>query len=322
MSDKILFRCDAGYKSQLGTGHLVRSITIAKILIKKFKVKKKNIIFLIKTEKKYLLGKKIINFEKFRYKSINHKIKNYSLNELKELKKNKFKIVIFDRLGKINLKFIKELKKDHKKIVCLDDESNNKYLCDLSLNPLVYKKSYEKINHFSGNRYNILPTLLFKRRERKISKIKNIFISFGGFDKNNYIKLFYNRIRKDKKFKLINSSYKNLDKFQNMKIFFKNMSLSDLVICSGGLTMYDALNLNKTTIVIDQYKHQLRNINRLRKRGIINYLNKKNINKLFSLINKINKKKKLKKFQKMIIKYNKAQRPMEIIKKINKIYEN
>ena len=107
-----------------------------------------------------------------------------------------------------------------------------------------------------------------------------------------------------------------------MKAFFKNMALSDLVICSGGLTMFDALNLNKTTIVIDQYKHQLRNINRLQKKGIVNYLNKKNINKLYSLINKINKKKKLEKFQKMIIRYKKAQRPMEIIKKINKIYEN
>ncbi len=87
MSDKILFRCDAGYESQLGTGHLIRSITIAKILLKKFKVKKKNILFLIKTEKKYSLGKKIINYEKFKYKSIHYKIKDYSLNELKELKK-------------------------------------------------------------------------------------------------------------------------------------------------------------------------------------------------------------------------------------------
>ncbi len=322
MSDKILFRCDAGYESQLGTGHLIRSITIAKILLKKFKVKKKNILFLIKTEKKYSLGKKIINYEKFKYKSIHYKIKDYSLNELNELKKNRFKVVIFDRLGKINLRFVKELKKDHKQIVCLDDESKNKYLCDLSSNPLIYKKNYRKNNHFSGNKYNIFPTLLFKSRERKISKIKNIFISFGGFDKNNYSRLFYNEIKKDKKFKLINSSSKNANKFQNMKAFFKNMALSDLVICSGGLTMFDALNLNKTTIVIDQYKHQLRNINRLQKKGMVNYLNKKNINKLYSLINKINKKKKLEKFQKMIIKYKKTQRPMEIIKKINKIYEN
>ena len=107
MSDKILFRCDAGYESQLGTGHLIRSITIAKILLKKFKVKKKNILFLIKTEKKYSLGKKIINYEKFKYKSIHYKIKDYSLNELNELKKNRFKVVIFDRLGKINLRFVK-----------------------------------------------------------------------------------------------------------------------------------------------------------------------------------------------------------------------
>ena len=80
MSNKILFRCDAGYENQLGTGHLIRSITIAKILLKKFKIKKKNILFLIKTKNKYSLGKEIISLEKFKYKSINNKIKDYSFN--------------------------------------------------------------------------------------------------------------------------------------------------------------------------------------------------------------------------------------------------
>ena len=170
MSNKILFRCDAGHESQLGTGHLIRSITIAKILLKKFKIKKKNILFLIKTKNKYSLGKKIISLEKFKYKSINNKIKDYSFDELKELKKNKFKLVIFDRLGRINLRFIKELKKNQKKIVCLDDASKNKYLCDLSSNPLVYKKIYNKMYHFSGNRYNVSPTLLFKNKKKKLLK--------------------------------------------------------------------------------------------------------------------------------------------------------
>ena len=54
MLDKILFRCDAGYKSELGSGHLIRSITIAKELNKKYLIKKKNILFLLKNKKKKL----------------------------------------------------------------------------------------------------------------------------------------------------------------------------------------------------------------------------------------------------------------------------
>ena len=34
------------------------------------------------------------------------------------------------------------------------------------------------------------------------------------------------------------------------------MNDSDLIICSGGLTMFDAINLNKITLVTSQYKHQ------------------------------------------------------------------
>ena len=45
MSVKILFRCDAGAVSEIGSGHLIRSITIAKILIKKYKIKKMKYCF-------------------------------------------------------------------------------------------------------------------------------------------------------------------------------------------------------------------------------------------------------------------------------------
>ena len=41
MYKKIIFRCDAGEISGLGTGHLQRSITLFKILKKKFSLKKK-----------------------------------------------------------------------------------------------------------------------------------------------------------------------------------------------------------------------------------------------------------------------------------------
>ena len=54
---KILIRCDAGNISQIGTGHLARCLTICKYLIKKFKFKKKNFIFLVKTNNKYKIAK-------------------------------------------------------------------------------------------------------------------------------------------------------------------------------------------------------------------------------------------------------------------------
>ena len=55
--------------------------------------------------------------------------------------------------------------------------------------------------------------------------------------------------------KIINLNQKKFEKRSN---FFK-ADLSDLVICSGGLTMFDSINLNKITIVTSQFKHQIKN---------------------------------------------------------------
>ena len=42
---KIIFRCDAGNVKELGTGHLIRSLSLAKMLIKSRNIKKKIFYF-------------------------------------------------------------------------------------------------------------------------------------------------------------------------------------------------------------------------------------------------------------------------------------
>ena len=132
-SAKILFRCDAAYIHEVGSGHLIRSITIAKILIKKYHIKKRQILFLVKLKNKHLLGKKILDKEGLNYKILDEKIKDYSLKEYNEIIKHNFKIIIFDRLGCINKNFIKKIKQLDKKIICFDDKSMNKFYADLNL---------------------------------------------------------------------------------------------------------------------------------------------------------------------------------------------
>ena len=51
--NKILFRCDAAYIPEIGSGHLYRCLTIAKLLKKKFKLSNQNILFIIKVSKKF-----------------------------------------------------------------------------------------------------------------------------------------------------------------------------------------------------------------------------------------------------------------------------
>ena len=51
----VIMRSDAGNVQKIGTGNLYRTITIEKLLIKKFKIEKKKIIFITKTTGKFSL---------------------------------------------------------------------------------------------------------------------------------------------------------------------------------------------------------------------------------------------------------------------------
>ena len=160
--ENILFRCDAGKIAEIGTGHLIRSITLAKLLIKRSICKKKNIIFLIKVNKKYKLAKKIIIKEKFKFKILDISIKDYSKDELDFVLKNKFKTIIIDRIGAVSKFFLKGLKSKNKKIILIDDSSKNKKQSDLSINSLIYKNLIK--GQLSGFEYMILPSFFFFRR--------------------------------------------------------------------------------------------------------------------------------------------------------------
>ena len=318
MIKKILFRCDAGEKKELGTGHLIRSISLAKMLVKYENIKKKNIMFLVKTNGKFSISKKILNIENFTYKTINETIKDFSIKEAKKVLENNFELIIIDRLGKINRNFIKILKKYKKKIICFDVFLKKKSLCDMTVNPLIFNKEYKIQNHFSGHKFNILPSNLIKKKLKKKISIKKVFLSFGGYDSKNLMKITRKILNDKHEFKILKVSDKI--KFNSKKKFFEKMQESDLVISSGGLTMFDALNFHKPVIAIPQYHHQRKNIKRLSELGLVKLIEKKEILNLINIINKMDKK-----FLKITLKkikvFNKKQEFRLILKKIKYVYE-
>ena len=161
---KILIRCDAGKVSEVGTGHLARCITICRYLISKYKIKKKNFIFLTKTKKRFAISEEILRKEKFNYIAIPNKIKDYSSEELEIIKKINPKITIIDRLGVINKKFLLSLKKLSIKSILIDDKSNIRKKSNLYLNPLVFEKKKIKFQN-QGFNYSIFPSILFAKKK-------------------------------------------------------------------------------------------------------------------------------------------------------------
>ncbi len=326
MHKKVIIRCDAAEMPIIGTGHLYRCIVIYNFLKKKLNLSNKEIILIIKNKDKFSISNQILKSKKINFIAINSKIKNYSLNEINEINRFSSNLLIVDKWGSINKNCIYRIRKNHKKIVLLDDGSKNRNLVDLSLNSLKLTKNKIK-NNFSGYNYSILPSYFEKNKYQKVVK-KSIFIFFGGYDnKNLNQKLLKNLSLSKSKFRLImhekyQKMFKNRDiniKFYKSKDHYKNLKKSEIVICSGGLGMFDSIFFNKFTICIPQYRHQSININILNKKKIIKKLNVKKIKNVHKIIKSYYRNKanfsKLQKRQKKIINIRSIQNTLNLIYK-------
>jgi len=277
---KILFRCDAANIPAIGTGHVFRSLTIAKLLKNKFKLKNRDIVFLVRSKNKFAKALDILKYSKFKVVRINKSnLRINSTEEAKYLQKNSANLLILDRLGKIKKNFILKIQSSFKKKMIIDDSSMNRKLFDISLNPLIHNVKKLK-NSYIGFSYNILPTFFSKIN---LIKESNIFIFFGGYDKNNLtnkILKFLNYRKVKLNFYLPEMIKKKINKkISNNKIFyFKNnqylsaLNKCDISITAGGLGLLDSIFMKKKVICIPRYNHQLKNAKKIASKSEINLL--------------------------------------------------
>ncbi len=331
LNHKIVFRCDAANIPEIGSGHVYRSLIIAKFLKKRLSLNPKQIVFVVKIKGKFSKNLSILRKSKFQIIKIKSTIKNYSIEEAKELNKLKANIIIIDRLGKVRKNFYKLIKNNFKKKIIIDDSSIQRKLFDLSLNPLI-----QNVPTFQGAKigYRYLILDIFKKINLKTKKNnKNIFLFFGGFDNKNlsqkvinslglikarlniYLPLAYKKSVKIKKNK------HNFIFFKPEK-YFKELNKSNISIISGGIALFDSILYKKKIICIPQYKHQELNAKKIFKTKAINYLNIKNKNfhaRLVDLILKIYKDehylKKINAIQGRIIDIKKVKNTLELFLK-------
>ena len=130
LNHKIVFRCDAANIPEIGSGHLYRSLIIAKFLKKKLSLNPKQIAFVVKIKGKFSKNLSILRKSKFKIIKIKSTIKDYSIEEGKELKKLKANMIIIDRLGKVRKNFYNSIKDSYKKKIIIDDSSIQRKLFD------------------------------------------------------------------------------------------------------------------------------------------------------------------------------------------------
>lgn len=172
----ILFRADAS--SQIGTGHIMRDLVLAK------QFEKENIIFACQDLEGNLTDQ------------IPYPVVILKTNDIKELdqliKKLQIDMIVIDHYD-IDYEFEKELKTQNPKLkIFVLDDTYERHYCDILLNHNICadEKRYEglvpeKCELRCGSQYTLLREEFYEEKGIKREKIYDLFIALGGADTQN-----------------------------------------------------------------------------------------------------------------------------------------
>lgn len=196
------------------------------------------------------------------------------LNELfKILEKKKYDIFINDILN-TSIDYMIALKNCNpaKKIINFEDDGEGIHKADLVINAL-YQDPLVKQMRAGKDYYVCAKTFMFYAPIEIKTEVKNIFISFGGADPQNYTDRLLEIVKKNKynnyNFKVvIGRAKQNIEKlmeyniFENIEVMFdirnmpEVMSECDIAITSRGRTGYELAILGIPTIAMAQNKRE------------------------------------------------------------------
>ena len=288
---EIVFRVDA--TKEIGIGHLMRCLALSEELTNR----RNNCYFLSIVDNE--LVKKI---DKFNVKLL----KQEKFANLKEdldslvrfCKQNRIDWIITDHYG-LDQGYIKELKKNDFKVLSIDDLAKLYYYSDIVVNQnigakkLIFK-SIKNTNFLLGPEYVILRDELLKRKEKnKNSEAKNILLTLGGTDNDNFtfemlktLKAVNDEINIIAVFGPLNPFYKK--NLSNKKNLGKNVQLIhapdnmadlyskvDIAVSAGGSSCYELAYFGIPNIIITIAGNQINMSNELDKQKVSIYIGHK-----------------------------------------------
>ena len=270
---KVAFRVDGS--SDIGMGHVIECLNIAKML------KKKGVhsLFIIKNHPVVL--KKI---RQYRYET---KVLRDSVDEKGHLEltmgfliKNEINLLIIN-LRDVDENFVKGLKDEGFTVVCIDELGGKKLFSDIIINGSAVEEwhDYEtEAKCYFGASYMVMDENFaeFNKKNKKFgSKISKILVTMGGADRTGttikIIRALNGLDKKIKKIIVIGPAFKHRDELKKIipkvkdnnfvfKYDVKSMAglmyEADLAISAGGDTLYQLACTGTPSIALYEDEHE------------------------------------------------------------------
>ncbi len=199
-------------------------------------------------------------------------------------------IIVLD-VSNTDENYIKSLKKNGNKVVSFDDLGAGRDHVDLLIDANLDSSDFSKARSLFGLKYVIVHTRfsVFRNLEKNIpEKIGRVVISMGGTDprcigpeiakcllksgSDFKIGLILGAGFNDKDTKLENMDFvRNNDGkceiHKNLPDLAEILFNADIVICAGGITLYEACAVGTPAFVISQVEHQQQKASKVQNRG-------------------------------------------------------
>jgi len=286
---KFVFRCDGANLPEIGTGHVVRDVAIAKRLVETGLCQSGEVSFVMRVGGSFRLGRDLVADAGFKIEdAADRELAWNSSSEAKILKKSLPTVLVVDRLS-TESSWMRSLKTSVRNIITMDDLGDGAPLATITVNAILYGDSANS-NCLTGYDYLALKPMPKLPTKIKAREVKSIVASFGGYDHRNLAGFFLSSLysfesnllaglsievlvgkeseaRTDSWVELAERTSSlhdcNIRLLIQSENFAQHLAKADLAILSGGLTIFDALSLGIPSIGIPQYDHQLATLQRL-----------------------------------------------------------
>lgn len=241
----------------VGLGHVYNTLLLANDILNH------KITFLVDKESQ-LAYEKIASKNYPVYMQVNQNI----INDIKKFNPD---IIINDRLD-TDENYISKLKELNLTVINFEDLGDGARKADLVINA-IYPEKKVLINHYFGHDYFILrDEFIYSKHKKVTEEVKNIMITFGGVDPNNYTKKVIETIYEYCQLNGIlitviagfgYNKYSTLEEFENIHIeknvtnISKYMLGSDLIFTSAGRTTYEIASIGTPAVVLAQNEREL-----------------------------------------------------------------
>lgn len=295
MNYKILFRCDGASLPEVGTGHVMRDISIAKRLIDDKCIKENQIGFVSRKNGPFKRGFDLLKSAGMNILDIpDSQLEWNSIAEASVILSQNVKLVIIDRLSTSEV-WMRKLKSGKTKIISFDDTGAGAIYTDILINGILHD-FIEQEARYVGYEYLYLNGLNIGDNRIIRDKITNIVVTFGGYDSRDLSGFFLDSLGSSERIlgssvsiellvsnesdqvlikwrnkidQLMASNICNINMFVRPSNFYERIKNADFAVVSGGLTVFQALAMGVPVIGLPQYEHQNKTLQNLNQKGAL-----------------------------------------------------